>query len=275
MFQLNDAQKKFFDTFGYLVFRGLFSNEIKEISAAFDRTMAGFPEDLVDWRHRAHGNEHRSFMAQFVDRDDYLSALLDDERILGIYKGLLGNDFIYRGSDANIFECSTCWHSDTYGALLQYRNVKLAFYLESLKVGDGCFRVLPGSQHFGDKFSNKLQSFLKKGDSLVEDLGLQDHEVPAQVIPTEPGDVLVFDFRVKHATCFGSDRTRRMFTMCAAEKIKDEDIHLFRQKISDAGRFGIKSYYGEAMVRTASPERMVHLQQCLDNEDALNLETSK
>jgi len=275
MFLLSEAQKKFFDTFGYLVFKGLFSEEANNISSAFDRTIAAFPEDLVDWRHRAHGNESRYFMAQFIDRDDYLSALLDDERILGIYKGLLGEDFIYRGSDANIFECSTCWHSDTYGALLQYRNVKLAFYLDSLSADNGCFRVLPGSQHFGDKFSNKLQSFLKKGDSLVDDLGLQDDEVPAQVIPTEPGDVLAFDFRVKHATCFGSDRQRRMFTVCAAEKIKDEDIPLFRQKISDAGKFGIKSYYGEAMVRTASPERMVHLRQCLDNEDALNLETDK
>lgn len=269
MFQLNEAQKKFFDTFGYLVLKGLFAREIGAISSAFDRTVSRYPEDLVDWRHRAHGNEHRLFMAQFIDRDEYLSALLDDERILGIYKGLLGDNFIYRGSDANIFECSTCWHSDTYGALLKYRNVKLAFYLESLSADSGCFRVLPGSQHFGDRFSNKLQSFLTKGDSLLDDLGLQDHEVPAQVIATEPGDVLVFDFRVKHATCFGGDRTRRMFTMCAAERIKEEDIPLFRQKISEASKLGIKSCYGKEMIRTAGPERIVHLQQCLENEDAL------
>lgn len=269
MFQLSEAQKKFFDTFGYLVLKGLFSKEAQLISDAFDRTMAQHNNDAIDWNHRAHGNESRIFMAQFIDRDEYLSSLLDDERVLGIYKGLLGDDFNYRGSDANIFQCSTCWHSDTYGALLKYRNVKLAFYLEPLTEKTGCFRVLPGSQHFGDKFSNKLQSFLNKGDSLFDDLGLRDDEIPAQIIPTEPGDVLVFDFRVKHATCFGGDHTRRMFTMCAAEKIKDEDIPLFRQKIADAGKWGIKSYYGDAMLRTASRERMVHLQQCLDNEDAL------
>jgi hypothetical protein len=42
-----------------------------------------------------------------------------------------------------------------------------------------------------------------------------------------------------------------------------------RDLIAAARNFDLKSYYGEAMVRTAGPERMVHLQQCLDNEDAL------
>jgi ectoine hydroxylase-related dioxygenase (phytanoyl-CoA dioxygenase family) len=269
MFVLTEQQKAFFETFGYLVFKRLFSKEAETISSVFDDVFARHQSEAFDWQHRAHANEKRQFLTQFIDRDEYLSALLDDERILGIYKGLLGDDFIYRGSDANLFECGTCWHSDTYGALLKYRNVKMIFYLDSLQADSGCFRVLPGSQHFGDRFSNKIQSFLKKSDSLLDDLGLQDHEVPAQVIPTEPGDLVVFDFRVKHATCFASHRQRRMFTICAAEKIKEEDIPVFRQRISEAGKFGVKSYYGDAMVRTAGPERMVHLQQCLENEDAL------
>ncbi|MCC7515731.1 MAG: phytanoyl-CoA dioxygenase family protein [Pseudomonadales bacterium] len=269
MFSVSEEQKKFFDTFGYLVFKGLFSGEAEKISSVFDETIESHRADIVDWNHRAHHNENRLFMAQFIDRSAYLSALLDDPRILGIYKALLGDDFVYRGSDANIFECSTCWHSDTYGALLKYRNVKLAFYLEPLGAESGGFRVLPGSHHFGDKFANKLQAFLKKNDSYVDDLGLQDWEIPATVIPTEPGDVLAFDFRVKHATCFGADRRRRMFTMCAAEKIREEDIPLLRERIAESAKFGFKSYYGSAMVDTAGPERMRHLQQCLDNEDAL------
>jgi hypothetical protein len=60
-----------------------------------------------------------------------------------------------------------------------------------------------------------------------------------------------------------------MFTMCAAEKVQDEDMPAFRELIAAAGKLGVKSYYGEAMVRTATPERMLHLQQCLDNQDAL------
>mgnify|MGYP003598268632 CR=1 FL=1 len=52
MFHLSEAQKKFFDTFGYLVFKGLFSKEIGEISSAFDRTILKYSSDLVDWNHR-------------------------------------------------------------------------------------------------------------------------------------------------------------------------------------------------------------------------------
>lgn len=269
MFQLTEGQKRFFETFGYLVFKGLFAEEAQKISAVFDQTIEKFSTELIDWRHRAHDNQRRQFLTQFIDRDEYLSSLLDDERILGIYKGLLGDDFIYRGSDANLFECGTCWHSDTYGALLKYRNVKIIFYLDSLGPESGCFRVLPGSQHFGDRFANKLQAFLKKNDSYVEDLGLQDHDIPAQVIPTEPGDIVVFDFRVKHATCFASERMRRMFTICAAERLQEEDIPALRSEIAATGKYGVTSYYGEAMIRTAGPDRMRHLQQCFDNQDAL------
>ncbi len=269
MFKLTEEQKRFFDTFGYLVFKGLFADEAQEISSHFDRVIDRNFSELIGWEHRAHANEKRQFLTQFIDRDEYFSALLDDERILGIYKGLLGDDFIYRGSDANLFNCGTCWHSDTYGALLKYRNVKIIFYLDKLEADRGCFRVLPGSQHFGDKFANKLKAFLKKNDSYMDDLGLQDYEIPATIIPTDPGDIVVFDFRVKHATCFASDRLRRMFTICAAERLRDEDIPALRELIAAARNFDLKSYYGEAMVRTAGPERMVHLQQCLDNEDAL------
>ncbi len=271
MFQLSEEQKCFFDTFGYLVLKGLFADDAKKISDNFDRVMEEYSPELIDWQHRAHANDQRQFLTQFIDRDEYFSALLDDERILGIYKGLLGENFTYRGSDANLMNCSTCWHSDTYGALLKYRNVKIIFYLDQLEANSGCFRVLPGSQHFGDRFTNKLQAFLKKNDSFIDDLGLQDHEIPATIVPTSPGDVVVFDFRVKHATCFANERLRRMFTICATEKIAEEDIPALRELIAAAGKAGIKSYYGEAMVRTAGSARMQHLQQCLDNQDALFL----
>ncbi len=269
MFQLSKEQERFFDTFGYLVFKGLFADEIARIQQAFDDTIAQYQSELIEWRHRAHANEKRQFLTQFIDRNEYLSSLIDDPRIHGIYASLLGDNFSYRGSDANLFECGTCWHSDTYGALLKYRNVKIIFYLDSLAEKSGCFRVLPGSQHFGDKFANKLQAFLRKNDTYMDDLGLSDDEIPCQIIPTEPGDVVVFDFRVKHATCFASGRQRKMFTICAAEHLRDEDIPRLREEIAGSAKYGITSYYGDAMVRTAGSDRMLHLQQCLDNQDAL------
>lgn len=269
MTRLTEHQIRFFETFGYLKFEGLFAEDIEKIQQAFTRVIDGASSELLEWRHQAHAGMKRQVLPQFIDRDDYLSSLIDDPRIADIFASLLGDDFIYRGSDANLFDCNTCWHSDTYGALLKYRNVKMIFYLDSLRADSGCFRVIPGSHLFGDYFANRLQAFLKKNDSYQEALGLEDFEVPAQIIPTNPGDLVVFDFRVKHATCFASDKHRRMFTVCAAEKIQDEDIPRLREEIAMGKAYGIKRYYGEAMVRTADAGRMLHLQQCIDNEDAL------
>jgi ectoine hydroxylase-related dioxygenase (phytanoyl-CoA dioxygenase family) len=269
MFCLTEQQQRFFDTFGYLKFEGMFAPDIEAIQQAFTRTVEQGRAEMLDWCHQAHDHQRRQVLTQFIDRDAYLSSLIDDERIKGVFSSLMGDDFCYRGSDANLFDCATCWHSDTYGALLKYRNVKLIFYLDPLEADTGCFRVIPGSHLFGDRFANKLQSFLKNDDSFLADLGLQNSEIPCQIIPTQPGDVVAFDFRVKHATHISSPQHRRMFNICAAEKIQDEDIPRLRELIAAGSKLGLKSYYGAAMLATAGPDRMRHLQQCLDNEDAL------
>lgn len=266
---LTKQQLNFFETFGYIVLKGLFKPEVAKISAHFDQLFADYSSEVVHWQHRAHDFGYRDFLIQFIDRDPYLSGLLDDPRIHGLFSSLLGSDYSYRGSDGNIFETNTRWHSDTYGAILSDRNVKLAFYLEPLQADNGCLRVLPGSHLFGDKFSNKMQAFLLKNDCLQESLGLSDEEVPAQVIATEPGDVVAFDYRLKHATCHAKGVRRRMFTICAAERVKDQDVPRLRELIRDGIKFGATSYYGAAVVDTATPERMKHLAQCLEHEAVL------
>ena len=269
---LTEQQVTFFETFGYLKLPGLFAGDMASIETAFARTVAAGEQEMIHWQHRAHASEQRRVLPQFIDRDAYLSALIDDPRIDGIFRSVLGDDYCYRGSDANLFDCTTCWHSDTYGALLKYRNVKMIFYLDLLGAETGCFRVIPGSHLFGDRFANGLQACLGKADSFEQDLGLADNEVPCQVVPTRPGDLVLFDFRVKHAT-WVRDRAqmphRRMFTICAAQHIQPEDIPRLREEIARGAKFGLTSYYGEQMVKTATAARMVHLQQCLGQEDAI------
>lgn len=269
MGMLTQQQLNFFETFGYLVLKGLFKLEAEKISTEFDRLFTDYQSEVVSWNHRGHDHGSRDFLIQFIDRSPLLSGLIDDPRIDGLFTSLLGDNYSYRGSDGNIFETNTRWHSDTYGAILSDRNVKLAFYLEPLHGENGALRVLPGSHLFGDKFANKLQAFVVKKDCLQDDLALQDDEVPAQIIMTEPGDVIAFDFRIKHATCHAKNTRRRMFTICAAEPAKEENIPKLRKMIADGVGFGAKSYYGPAMLETANDKRMRHLKQCLENESAL------
>ncbi len=234
----------------------------------YERTFAQGEKDVIEWTHQAHHGYKRKVLPQFIDRSIYLSSLIDDPRIHNIFSGLLGEDFDYRGSDANIFENSTVWHSDTYGALFKYLNVKLAFYLEEIDEKSGCFRVIPGSHQFGDQFANQLQKMLGENDSLKEPLGLDDIDVPCQILPTKPGDLLVFDFRLKHATCFaGEVKERRSFTICGSQRIADKDIPKLREEMKIAAKFGYRNYYGKQIVATANQERMLHLEQCMAQDD--------
>lgn len=272
-FILSAEQKRFFETFGYLVFPGLFAGEIQRIKAEFDHLLEAHKKDVIDWKHQAHRNYMRLALPQFIDRSEYLSGFIDDPRVKHIFTGLLGDDFDYRGSDANVFEHSTVWHSDTYGALFKYLNVKLVFYLDEIDENTGCFRMIPGSHHFGDRYSGALGKFLEGGDSFRKDLGLDDIDIPCVAVPTKPGDVVAFDFRLKHATCYGEGQAvakRKMFTICASERIADEDVPKLRDEIRLAASYGYRSYYGEAMVKTANAQRMVHLEQCLAQDDCLN-----
>jgi len=271
-FHLTQQQVNFFRLFGYLVLPGAFSGaEMGAITAEYERVFDAGQANVIDWKHQAHHGYVRRVLPQFIDRSAMLSALIDDPRIHNIFSGLLGEDFDYRGSDANHFEHSTVWHSDTYGALFKYLNVKIAIYLEEIGEKTGGFRVIPGSHLFGDQFANQLQNRLGESDSLKESLGMDDIDVPCQVLPTKPGDLLVFDFRLKHATCFdGAATLRRSFTICASERIAEKDIPKLRKEIKVAAQFGYRNYYGREMTATASPQRMVHLEQCLAQDDVFN-----
>jgi len=268
-FKLTDEQINFFNLFGYLLLPGLFNaDEMKEITAEYERTFSEGGKEVIEWKHQAHHGYMRKVLPQFIDRSAVLSALIDDPRIHNIFSGLLGDDFDYRGSDANFFENSTVWHSDTYGALFKYLNVKLAFYLEEIDEKTGCFRVIPGSHQFGDQFANQLQKMLGENDSLKDVLGMEDIDVPSQILPTKPGDLLVFDFRLKHATCFaGQVKQRRSFTICGSQRIADTDIAKLREEMKLAAKFGYRHYYGKQMTATANKERLVHLEQCMAQDD--------
>ena len=60
-----------------------------------------------------------------------------------------------------------------------------------------------------------------------------------------------------------------MFTINMAERFNEDDLETLRNDIASLVRFWAESAYGEAMVRTAGPDRMVHLEQRMANDDHL------
>ena len=255
-----------FRTFGYLAFPGHFADEIGDIIDAFEKVWAdhGGGHDG-----RPHDHKHRSALVPFIDRDEYLCSLIDDPRIEGVVASLLGDDFNYTGSDGNFYVGDTQWHSDGYAAK-KYTSIKIAFYLDAVDRDSGCLRVIPGSHHYGDAFAEALhEAAPRSADSDPEGAwGVTGAHVPAVPLESAPGDMVLFDHGVKHAS-FGGGTRRRMFTINFQERHAEEDLPALRDEIANLSNYWATRAYGETMIRTAGPGRMRHLEQRLENDDLL------
>ena len=264
--RLTDQQLRFFEVFGFLKFPGLFANEIGAITSEFEQVWA---QHAGGHAGREHDHKQRSALVPFIDQSENLCGLIDDPRIEGIAGSLLGDDFNFTVSDGNFYVGDTAWHSDGYHER-KYLSVKMAFYLDPVTRDTGCLRVIPGSHHFGSRFGDALQKVVQ-GSTVQHTKELWDIEgrdVPAIALETEPGDLLMFNHLIKHAS-FGGGTRRRMFTMNLQERYRDEDLKLLRDDVARLARFWCERAYGETMIRTASPPRMRHLEQRLANDDHL------
>lgn len=148
---------------------------------------------------------------------------------------------------------------------------KMALYLDPVTATSGALRVIPGSQHYGDHFAEALQASLRTSQDV---LGIHGSQVPAIALESNPGDVVVFNQNTKHSAWGGSNR-RRMFTINCTAHYKDEEMPLLHNEIGAFARFWVDSVYGEAMVKSASPQRMIHLQQPLSQQAHLVEEVRK
>ncbi len=252
----------FFKTFGYLLFPRLMADRIEAIQEAFEKV----------WRKHGgghHGKPHEgsvpSCLVPFIDQSEELSSLLDDPRILGIAKALLGDDFNYMGSDGNFYVGDTRWHSDGGHKLEDPMHVKIAFYLDPLMRHTGALRLIPGSHFVGDNYADSLSAQIGESETLWD---TSAKDVPAVVLETMPGDLVVFNHNVKHAA-FGGGGRRRMFTMNLCQRYPEDKLDALRAYIGGAARFWSERKFGEIMVRTATAERRKHLEQVMANDSHL------
>ena len=271
--QLTPQQIAFIDTFGYLVFPGLLADKIDRIIAEFESTFA-----VQGGGHngKPHDGTARSCIVPFIDQNEYLSSLVDDPRVDGIFTSLLGEEYNYLGSDGNFYVGDTNWHSDTdWSGKMRGKPprifYKMALYLDPVTATSGALRVVPGSQHYGDEYAEALQATLRMAP---DKLGIPGSQVPAIALESNPGDVVVFNQNTKHSAWGGNNR-RRMFTINCTARYSEEEMPLLRNEIGAFARFWIDSVYGEAMLRNASPQRLVHLQQPLSQQGHLVEEVRK
>ncbi|MBW3624785.1 MAG: phytanoyl-CoA dioxygenase family protein [Armatimonadetes bacterium] len=259
--RLTQPHHRFFQTFGYLAFPGLMADVIDAITTAFEEVIAPRGGD-------AHDGALRTCFVPFIDQHPLLSALLDDPCIEGILAGLLGEDFNYLGSDGNYYAGDTSWHPD--GNYPETWAVKIAFYLDPLTRDTGCLRVISGSHVPGSPLKRDLDA---AGD-LAACYGVPQSELPCVALETQPGDVVVFDHNLRHAS-FGGGARRRMFTINAGRRcVTPEEIERLEGYIRGHARFHLQRMHGVVMRETAGPSRWRHLQQVIDHEGVLPLATA-
>ena len=256
--QLTKQQLNFFNTFGYLHFPGLLDDCIERIIEEFERI---WHEHGGGHNGRLHDEQARSCIVPFPDQSEYLSSLLDDPRIHDIAASILGDDFNYTSGDGNLYVGDTRWHSDGYdGARIP--SIKIAFYLDPLTREEGAVRIIPGSHRCGEGYADDLEGRVR--DS-TDQWGIAPEEVPCVVVESQPGDIVVFWHNTKHAA-FGGSVRRRMYTMNFYEHVPDDRLEDFQNALANEGRFWIDRIHGEAMLRTANPDRMKHLEQVIEND---------
>ena len=281
MMQLTEQQLRYFETFGFLKFPGLFGDDINSISDAFEQTWADIAAKDSG---RAHDHKRRSQFVPFADQSEYLSSLIGDPRIDGIVSSVLGDDCNYISSDSALYVGDTTWHSDRcdegWGpdrldegwfpgrrGGKKHPSLKMALYLDPLTRDTGCLRVIPGSHNPGDKFAesvHKGSAASAATDRSEERWGIDGSEVPAFALEVEPGDLVMFDQRIKHAS-FGGSTRRRGFMFAFEERYEEADLPVLREYMESQN----EERYGEKMIGTANPARMRHLSQKLAVAEAM------
>ena len=251
---LAPQQRAFFDTFGYLVLPGLLARDVPWIVRGFEEVFAARPEP--------HDGTRRTIAG--TDSSERLCALLDHPAVVGVAASLMGDDFNYLGGDANYYVGDTGWHSDGWHDHGLF--VKMAFYLDPVARETGCLRVIPGSHWVGG--GPRIEA-LRRVNEPERHFGVAGRDVPCVALESLPGDVVVFNHNLQHAAFGGGDR-RRMFTLNLCRRAgSPAELRELRAFINSAARFWVEQSHSEVMRRTASPERMRHLEQVIENEDEL------
>ncbi|MET0902015.1 MAG: phytanoyl-CoA dioxygenase family protein [Acidimicrobiales bacterium] len=225
--QLTDAHDRYFNAFGYLRLRGWLADVIEDLQAGFDAIVDREELEVVachafmDGSMQCAESYARLLVADPLASGQPLHWLLEDGRLLDLAQYLLGSGSSYLGSCANLYNCNVHWHDDAIVKAAEGRNLHALIYLDPLDACTGALRVIPGSHHRGP-FGESLRRELAGAEqALPEAFGVRADEVPAVVLDVVPGDVIVIDFDLLHASFHGGVG-RRMVSVAFGPPIDAE-----------------------------------------------------
>jgi len=206
---LTAAQRRFFDVFGYLRLPGLFADVIERLRSEFDDLVRHEPLLVVSCQQFMDGSPDdaeayaRLLVSDPLGPGQPLHWLSEDQRLASVAQQLLGPQAEYICSFANLYNCNVHWHDDSIVKSAPGRHLQAMLYLDPLDATTGALRVIPGS-HLPGAYGEGLRRELLGGAlPKLEVYGLPADELPGLVLEVLPGDLLVLDFDVLHASFHG------------------------------------------------------------------------
>ena len=223
---LNLDQIAQFDAFGFVFIRNLLSK--KEIDL-----IASYSQEIFDEDKNISGEEAQQIQP-FFERKSSMNQFVVDPRIYNSVKSLLGDGFLWVGSEGNVTTKSEHgWHPDRTGTENQvnYRRLKVMFYLDATTKEKGCLRVIPGSQNY------EMHSDIIKGTDAPPDsgkdadyiYGVKGRDFPAYFVESNPGDVLFFNQCLWHSVYNGFPGRRYLALKFAAKPTNSEHIEALNE----------------------------------------------
>ena len=174
-------------TFGFVVLRRFF--DPAPLAAEIDRVMH---DGLVSSSDPSVGGEIRFRYLPMMTAETPVSLSLLD-RLEAVAATFLGGPVLPIRAKGVRYSGNSPWHVDSDSPI---ESVSFAAYLEPLGAENGALRVLPGSHRA--EFGDALRAFGAVGLAAVE--------LPAHVVATDPGDLIVFDEHLFHGSFGGGVR---------------------------------------------------------------------
>jgi hypothetical protein len=202
--ELTPQQRDHFRTFGFLVLRALLPRtEIADLRAeVVDSLRANYtmPDGTLEVATGTDGY----FLPMMGEKTPVSRALVADPRLVGVAQAMLDGPVAPKPAKGILYRDASFWHQDTGDPNLPA--LKLVTYLDPLTGPSGALQVLPSSHRIA--VSEELTSYRARWpwDTTPTAEAEEEQRWPGLTLHSEPGDVIIFDVRLWHASLFGRDR---------------------------------------------------------------------
>ena len=236
---LTDAHKHHFDALGFIVLPGFLPpDEMRVYADAFDDTREAMT-DHDRWMDETGVVATGRF---FEQNPQVYHRMLDDDRLLEVVEDLLGPGFVFTVSEGARRYTDTRWHHDDLAPEGQL-HLKVVFVLDPIGADPGGLCLLPGSHHpdYRERMERYGSEILPAGP-----------DVPGTyAIPSDPGDMIVFNVKTYHGAFTRGERRRVIYiNFLQAPRTKLHEAHLEWLYRKDRG------YYTPSLFENAPAKRL-------------------